>query len=72
MRGLCAVYNNWSEEAVEDGVGPCEGVEKGQAFRHFTNGAGKNTSVSSSHFCDVNHMEIEEEVSTMPTTFWAE
>ena len=58
----------WGGQAV--GISPTE--KKLKLRRQVAVAAGKKESVSLSLFLEVNNLEVEEELSTMTTLFWAE
>ena len=75
-------YEDWFEEAVEDGLGLCESVgedkplalrfiERLKLRRQVAAAAGKNLSVSLSLFIEPNNLEGKEDLSTMATLCWA-
>ena len=67
------LFEDLSEEVVEDGFGPCESVERRFKLRQqMAATPGKNESVSLSLFMEVHDFEVEEELSSKATLFWAE
>ena len=71
---------DWCEKAVGNGFGSRESVARTSRWHRAhrkaeveeANGSSRKEGVSLSLFMDVNNVEVEEELSTMPTLSWAE
>ena len=58
------LHEDWCEEVVEDGFGPCESVERAERLKlrqQVAAAAGKKDSVSLPLFMEVNGLEVEED-----------
>ena len=74
------LYEDWCEEAVDHGFGPCESIGRTRRWHcaHRTaeveeaGGGSKKESVSLSLFMEITNLEVEEYLTTMATLFWAE
>ena len=74
----------WCEGVVEDGFGLCERVGRTSRGYHAhrkaeveeaddsSNSSGKETLGVASLLMEVNNLEVEEDLSTVATLFWAE
>ena len=63
------LFEDWCEEGVEDGFGPCGEAGEDQPYLRRQMAAGKKESVSLSLLMEVNNSEVEEALSTMTTLF---